>query len=83
MTNRVYIHGCANHPSGHGGRTELRSGGIGGSEEEQEQIMEILMCGGCWGRDPRGCERAMRAMGFSEQDIVIVKSHAMQGKSSA
>ena len=45
--------------------------------------MEILMCGGCWGRDPRGCERAMRAMGFSEQDIVIVKSHAMQGKSSA
>ena len=75
---RVYIQACPAHNLGH--MAELRTGGLGGTEEEQERIQETLMCGDCWGRDRQGLERAMQAMGFSDRDIVIVSSHAMQQK---
>ena len=75
---RVVIHPCPLHQFAH--TTELRTGGLGGTEADQEHIMRTLMCGGCWGRDKKGLLRAMKVMGFSDRDIIITRSLAMQQK---
>ena len=75
-TPTVFIKACPSHFLGH--LVAVRTGGLGGTEEEQEHIQDTLMCGNCWRQDRQGLERAMEAMGFSDQDITIVRSHAMQ-----
>ncbi len=67
---------CPAHQLGH--MVEVRTPGLGGTEKELEHIQEILMCGDCWFRDSQGLTRAMLASGFSDEQISVVSSHAMQ-----
>ena len=57
---------------------EGRTPGLGGTEKELEHIQDILMCGDCWSRDSQGLTWAMLASGLSEEQISIIRSHAME-----
>ena len=62
-----------------GPMVEVLTPGPGDTEKALELIQDILTCGDCWSRDSEGLTRAMRASGFTDEQISVISSLAMQG----
>ena len=60
--------------------TTIVETGPGISEQDQDLLDATLMCWRCWESDEDGVTRLLQGLGFSPDDVVLVRHHAFSKK---